>query len=168
MGRTFGFALGVLLVIGSQVIGASTPRADHNPGDEPLAVQPQVHDLRFGRIAGNGTASSYVTVDSATGNKTVGGGAFDLGGNDGPARFIIRGEPGHAFLIILPSSHVLIGRNNPANQATVTDFESTPSGTGVIGPNGKAEVEVGGTLELEANQPADTYKVTIPFEAVYP
>lgn len=157
------------IVAAACVLGsASAPRADHIPGELPLTIQPQVQDLRFGRVAGNGTASSSVTIDSATGIKTVSGGAFDLGGADGPARLIVRGEPGHAFLIILPGPQIAIGRNNPSNQVIVKDFESTPSVSGVIGPNGKTDVIVGGTLEMAPNQPADRYSVTVPFEAVYP
>ena len=158
-----------LLIVGGLLISSGSGlRADHNPGDLPLTIQPQVQDLRFGRVAGNGTASSSVTIDSATGIKTVAGGAFDLGGADGPARLVVRGEPGHAFLIILPGPQIASGRSNPSNQVTVKDFESTPSGSGVIGPNGKTDVMVGGTLEMAPNQPADRYSVTVPFEAVYP
>ncbi len=161
-------AAALLIAAGLLISSGSGLRADHNPGELPLTIQPQVQDLRFGRVAGNGTASSRVTIDSATGTKTVSGGAFDLGGADGPARLIVRGEPGHAFLIILPGPQIATGRNNPSNQVIVKDFESTPSGSGVIGPNGKTDVTVGGTLEMAPNQPADRYSVTVPFEAVYP
>ena len=150
------------------VLGFAPPlRADHNPGDAPLTIN-QIHDLRFGRAAGDGTSSSQVRIDSATGAKTVSGGAFDFGGPHGPARFRVRGEPGHAFLIILPADQVASGQGSPSNQLTVASFESTPSGGGVIGQNGKADVLVGATLELAADQPADDYDVNVPLEVIYP
>ncbi len=156
-------AMAVACVLGS----ASAPRADHNPGDAPLTIS-QIRDLRFGRAAGDGTSSSQVRIDSATGNKTVSGGAYDFGGPHGPARFRVKGEPGHAFLIVLPADQIALGQSNPSNQVTVASFESTPSGGGVIGQNGKADILVGATLELTADQPADDYDVTVPLEVIYP
>ncbi len=156
------------IVAAACVLGAaSAPRADHDPGDAPLTVN-RVQDLRFGRAAGDGTSSSQVRIDSASGNKIVSGGAFDFGGPHGPARFRVKGEPGHAFVIILPADQIAPGQSNPSNQVTVASFESTPSGGGVIGQNGKAEILVGATLELAADQPADDYDVTVPLEVIYP
>ena len=119
-----------------------------------------VGDLAFGTVAGDGTSPGTVTIDPMTGNKTVGGGAYNFGGLHSRAEFEVKGTRYATFTITLPASVTL---NSGGNSMTLNNFTSTPSGTGDLSTvgdlpgNGKATVYVGATLQVGTNQPAGTY-----------
>lgn len=122
-----------------------------------------VDDLAFGAIIVG--ASGTVAV-SPQGLRTASGGAL-LGPSTAvsPARFRVEGDPHAAFSIVLPSSAVL---SSGAATMTVDTFVTSPVGSGVLGPDGLAEVELGATLRVGASQPAGFYQGTFDFTVAYP
>lgn len=132
------------------------------PGAAQITVV-TVDDLAFGAIIAG--ASGSVAV-SPQGLRTASGGAL-LGPSTGvsPARFRVEGDPHAAFSIVLPSSTVL---SSTAATMTVDTFVTSPVGSGVLGPDGLAEVELGATLWVQASQPAGFYQGTFDFTVAYP
>lgn len=152
-----------LLVLAAGLWAAhSADSAATEPRQRPLTIE-IVRHLQFGRVGA--TAGGQVTVDSATGRRRWSGAVHDLGGPAGPATFIVSGEPGRAFRLILPADRLVSGKTG--TQAFLGRFESTPSASGVIGPDGRAVITLGATLELGAAQTADTYAATIALEVRY-
>ncbi len=129
---------------------------DDDDDDEEEDVTPlqlvRVEDLHFGRIVG-GWAPGTVAIDAATGQKTVQGGAINLGGFHSRAEFDLAGRPNAGFVVLLPGSVDLVG--GPGTVA-LTDLVASPNG-GALGPDGKATVLVGGILQIGSNQPGGDY-----------
>ena len=123
----------------------------------PLTVE-QLEDLAFGDMTGDPHAGGSVTIDPVSGVKTVLGSTFDMGGEHGRAEFLIAGEPGARFVIVLPGAHGIDGKGKGGKgSATVTDFTSHPSDIGALGPDGRAIVYVGATFKFGPGQPSGDY-----------
>jgi hypothetical protein len=122
-----------------------------------------LQNLDFGSL-GVATTSGTATVD-ANGIKTVSAGILDLGGVALPAVFQITGEKNVVFTITLPASATI----NPIAGAGVllTDFQSTPSLTGILDNTGKATVTVGATINLSPGMPESTYSGPFDIQVSY-
>ena len=151
---TAGAIAVAVVVFGSMLVASQTPAFGG-----PISITLQT-DLEFGTIAGDGTFPGTVTIDPITGNKTVGGGAYDFGGLHSRAEFEVKGTKDAIFTITLPASVTL---TSGGNSMTLDNFTSTPSGTGDLSTegdlpgNGKATVYVGAILQVGTNQAAGTY-----------
>lgn len=151
---TAGVIAVAVVLSGSILVASQTPAFGG-----PISITLQAN-LEFGTIAGDGTFPGAVTIDPVTGNKTVGGGAYDFGGLHSRAEFEVKGTRYATFTITLPASVTL---NSGGNSMTLNNFTSTPSGTGVLSTagdlpgNGKATVCVGATLQVGAGQAAGVY-----------
>lgn len=110
-------------------------------------------DLQFGDAAGDGDLSGTVTV-SPSGTKTVGGGAFDLGGNHQSGEFRLRGDRNTQYSCTLPSQ---IQITSGGNSLTVDGFTTDPPLTGSLGGSGQLFMTVGGTLQIPPGQAAGQY-----------
>lgn len=121
---------------------------------KPISVQKILQPLEYGLIASTPTAGT-VTIDSATGTKTVAGGAVDMGGLHTRAHFRITGERNRSFAIILPASITISAPGG--GSTTITSLESTPAFTGTLDSTGRANIYVGGVLLVTAGQAAGTY-----------
>ncbi len=121
---------------------------------KPIRVR-ATDDLAFGQITSSIIQSGAVIIAAATGAKTTTGGATDLGGTHSRSIFDVNGDKNTAFSISLPSSVTLTGSG--ADTVIVDGFTSDPAGSGVLGPNGSATLNVGATLNLNANHPAGSY-----------
>lgn len=117
-------------------------------GTKPLSVI-LLQDLDYA-LVGSTNASGTVTIDSATGTKTVAGGVLDFGGIHSRAYFEIHGEKNRSFTITLPASVTITSAGGATT--TITGFESTPAFTGTLAGNGKAFVYVGAVLQVGASQ----------------
>ena len=107
----------------------------------PIEVR-TVQDLRFGQLAQASAAPGMVRIDPRTGERQLSGEVYGLGGDYGFAEFELLGEPGAKYQIVLPSRlHLGGGR-------TIVDLVAHPGLTGTFEINGRATVQVGGTLEL--------------------
>jgi len=156
--------LGVVAVALTALIAAAASPGPASAADDtartlrPLNVE-QVEELAFGRIMGDPILPGQVVIDAVTGNKKVSGGALDMGGEHSRAEFLIRGEPGHSFIITLPDEHKISGTGSGATSTTlVTDFTSYPENVGVLGPDGRGTVYVGATFNLKPGLKGDKYQ----------
>ncbi len=120
----------------------------------PISITKDV-DMNFGNVAvqstnggtvvlapaGTRTSTSGVTLPAVTGTVTA-------------ASFTVNGDGAYTYAISLPTgSHVI---SNGANSMNVTDFKSTPTGTGTLSA-GTQQLKVGATLNVGAAQAAGTY-----------
>ena len=109
--------------------------------DDPALTISRVSDLKFGMVVGPGT----VVIDPVTGDKKVGGGAIDLGGDHGKAEFLVQG---HGKFVITVPTEISIPIEGGGGSVLITDITLSPSNLGTFGPNGVETVFVGGTLQL--------------------
>ena len=110
-------------------------------------------DMDFSSTAPDGGAAS-TAVESATGTKTVTGGATDFGGSDNSAKYLVQGTKDTSYACTLPSS---ISATSGGNSATVDTFTTDVSLSGTFPQNGRQTIQVGGTLNFAAGQPAGAY-----------
>ena len=125
----------------------------------------KVQDLAFGSYAATQSQGGTVTINPATGGKTVTGPLVDFGAAHQRAQFHVTGDPDAAFSITLPSQITI---NRGGDTMTVNAFTSSPSGSGVLDGTGSVELYVGATLTLSANQAAgnysDPFTVTVNYQ----
>jgi hypothetical protein len=127
--------------------------ATQSPEAPKLLVR-QLEDLHFGRVVAGPVSGGAVRI-TPLGQKTVSGGASDLGGGAGPAEFEVIGPPGTSFSITLPPSASL---SAGGTLLQMTDFDSDPKATGLIPEAGRLIVRVGATLHLAARVQAGQYQ----------
>lgn len=130
---------------------------------EPISIS-KTKDLHFGRYASSVNQGGTVTIDAATGSKVVTGGVSDFGDPHERSQFEVQGDPFAGFSITLPSQLTLTASSG---SMTVNAFTSSPSGSGVLGNDGKALFWVGATLVLSASQSADQYGGTFSVSVDY-
>jgi uncharacterized protein DUF4402 len=120
-------------------------------------------DLNFGELSASATAGT-ATVSPA-GVRTVGGGV--TGGSTASvsaAGFTVSGDALRPYTITLPASATVV---NGANNMTVNSFTSVPSGSGTIGLLGSQTLNIGATLQVNANQAAGLYSGSFNVTVAY-
>ena len=152
-----------LLGVGWSEARAATATANSEATVVPAIAIAKDRDLDFGQVVAGGT-SGTVTMSTA-GVRTVSGGTT-LGnpGNKGPAIFLVTGQPGAGYGIILPDPIDLL---NGGPSMLVDNFTSTPSGSGIMSGAGEQSVNVGAVLHVGANQPPGTYTNTFDVTVAY-
>jgi len=127
-------------------------------------------DLSFGAAVA-GTGGRVVLSPSAQPTRIAFGGTT-LGSSAGvlAATFSVTGQPGASFNIALPGPITITSgaSGTPGGSSmTVTDFRSSPSGTGTLAADGTT-LYVGATLNVGADQPlgqyAGTFAVTVAYD----
>jgi hypothetical protein len=110
--------------------------------------------LRFDITGGDHDLAGTATINAVTGAKTVSGGAHDFGGLFATAQFRVEGRNRETIQILLPSNVTVtfLGRT-----MTVNNFTHDCSNPCVLGNNGRREFQVGGRLNLAANQARGLY-----------
>lgn len=120
-------------------------------------------DMNFGKVVAGATGGTVVLttagVRSATGGATLGN-----AGATAAAAFDVTGESGATYAITLPPSSATI--ISGSDQMTVDAFDSDPDGTGTL-TGGSETLNVGATLNLDANQPVGTYTGTFDVTVAY-
>lgn len=129
----------------------------------PIAIS-GIADLNFAEVVASNSAGTVVMstagVRSATGGTTLGNGS-----GASAAAFLVTGDPGATYAITLPST---ISLSNGSDNITVDSFISNPSGTGMLGdPSGQQTLDVGATLQVNANQPTGTYTGSVTVTVAY-
>ncbi len=150
-------ALGVLAAAQAS-LGPAQAAEDKDKKRRPLTVE-QLEDLSFGRLINNALTPGEAVVEAASGRKVVRGGMVHLSGDHGSAEFLITGEPGARFVVILPQELPLRGEGGA--KVVLTNFTSEPSETGILGPGGRATVFLGATLKVLAGQPVGRYRADL-------
>lgn len=163
-GRGVVLALGLLAGLTMAAMAARSVAGTARP----LTIE-QVEELDFGRIAGDVALPGEVVIDPVSGQKTLSGGVVDLGGSHSRATFEISGEAGAEFVITLPGEREIKGQDTEApGRVVLTDFASSPSRSGVLGPDGRATVYVGATLKMKPGQPGGHYRGPLDIFVDYP
>ena len=125
-----------------------------------LALQ---QGLAFGDIYA-GPSAGIVVLDP-TGIRTASGGVTL--GTLAPfhaASFTVTGAPNSTYAISLPASVTL---SAPGATLTLSPLQSSPSLSGLLNAGGTQALNVGGTLQVIANQPDGDYSGTFPVTVAY-
>ena len=112
-------------------------------------------DLAFGKIVFPSHGTGAVVIDPRTGDKTLEGGAFDLGGHSSPAVFEIRGEPGMRFEIVLPNK---VRMRPKRGGVKIKNMKVWPENTLRIDPTGTQEFKVGGQMLIPSGAKPGKYR----------
>lgn len=123
-----------------------------NGGGNAITIS-LTQDMAFGTLAPDISLAGTAVINPTTGTKTVTGGVFDFGGIHTAAIFAVSGKKNTAFTITLPGAVTL---TSGGNSMTLNGFTSDPA-VGLLNNGGNANVTVGATLQVGANQPAGTY-----------
>ena len=143
---------------------------------EPISVT-RLGDLHFGAVAVSEAQSGTVVVDAEKGAARFAGGArsaCSASGNCAPsaALFIVRGEKGRDFDVVLPAHVTAQSRNGgPAlrvnDLATSSRNRSGQSHVGRLDTTGIDELRVGGTLEIPAGTEPGEYSARVDIVVSY-
>jgi len=110
-------------------------------------------DMSFGNIIADVDGGTVVLVPAGT--RTLNGlNSPSLPGTVTAASFNVTGLANATYAITLPASHDI---SNGAQTMTVDAFSSTPTTTGTLDAAGTQTLNVGATLNVNANQQAGTY-----------
>lgn len=124
----------------------------------PISVSRVLQALNFGRIVADSLSGGTVVIDASTGNKTVSGGLTGIIGGHGRGVLEVTGDPSREFTITLPTELIISGKVGGGVQTMrLTNFTSSPSSTGITGPDGRAIVFIGATATLIPGQPGSIY-----------
>jgi len=120
---------------------------------QPIGVI-KISDLKFGNVAAG--SNSGTVVISITGDRSATGGAtlIAAGNVSNAAAFDITGYPDASFTISLPAS-ILIASG--ANNMEIDNFVSSLGASSNLDGSGEAELKVGATLNVDANQAVGLY-----------
>jgi Domain of unknown function (DUF4402) len=134
----------------------------------------KIEDLDFGSLIASPVAGT-ATIDAQTGARTLAGGVTDAGGAFRRAEFEASGSPNRVIsLSISPTPSIAItndtGQTMTINQIRVSVNGGTPQPLGpnhTIGSNGIISFDIGGRLNIAANQAEGTYSGTFTLTSNY-
>lgn len=114
---------------------------------------------RNGIVFGDISASAIpgtVTISTSGARTTTGGATVNSNTNGTPAKFEASGSPNALYAVTLPASIVLTSA--AGDSMTVTNFSSTPDGSGQLDSSGRQDLNVGATLNVGSFQPFGAYR----------
>jgi hypothetical protein len=127
----------------------------------PISIKKDV-DMNFGNVAVQSSNGGTVVLAPDGGRTATDGVTLPATAGDvSAASFTVGGTGAYTYTITLPTSAVTI--KNGTNTMTITDFKSTPSGTGALS-SGTQTLTVGATLNVGAAQAAGEYTTVTPFD----
>lgn len=129
----------------------------------PLEIN-KVQDLLFGNIAAGPTAGTVVIATDDNRTHTGGVTLISAGNTSHAAEFGITGYPDASFTIDIPTS---IKLEFGANEMDVDNFESSLGAASSLDEQGEANLKVGATLNVEANQEAGLYQGSFEVTVAY-
>jgi len=162
------FASLLVIVAVSNTVKAQTPASTATATASAQIIQPlvitKVTDLAFGNIA-SGTAAGTVVIDTESNRMGDGGITLITAGSvSNAANFSITGYAEATFTIELPTSIVIA---SSGNEMTVDNFVSSLGETSTLDELGAADLYVGATLNVEANQAPGLYEGTFDVTVAY-
>lgn len=139
------------------------PAAASQAEDIPISIDITTK-LDFSQIGLTGSGSGAVSVDPQGGVRRVDGELIDLGGFPLAGQAIVRGQPGRAVRIDLPSSARMTSSTGGDVEIVglKTDLPPAPR----LDSTGRLEFSFGGRL-LVRGDAAGTFRGRIPITAVY-
>lgn len=129
----------------------------------PVISIAELTGLQFGAVF-TGPAPGTVVLAPSGARQATGGAGLGSQLPVGAATFTVTGSANATYAITLPASVQL---SSSAGSLTVTSFTSSPSLTGLLSPTGQQTLSVGGTLNVQANQPDGDYAGTFSVMVAY-
>ncbi len=125
--------------------------------------------LAFGTIVRPLTGSGTVAVDATTGARAVtGNGALGIGTTSRRATYLVTGEGGQAFSVLVPPSFTMTGPGDPIAVTLATTAEGAQSLSGSIGAGGSMAFGVGGSFTINSGSALGAYSgsfiVTVQYQ----
>jgi hypothetical protein len=111
--------------------------------------------LGFGRFAAGSGGS--VTISPAGARSSTGGVALLSSGPGSAAQFSLTGTPSLAYSITLPGNGTVALSRALGGSMAVTQFTSTPSGSGQLNASGLQVIYIGATLNVSAGAAPGRY-----------
>jgi spore coat protein U-like protein len=165
------FCLLLLLCSGSKATAATseaTATATIMPSitSSKNTETPTNGDLAFGVIV-PGESSGTVIIAPSSSGRTHDGGVQLVSSTYGAASFIISGASNTVYTVTLPDTNTIniSSGNNLMTVHSLTVFP--PPGSTKLGSDGHAAFNVGGKLEVAANQPPGNYSGTFHVTVAY-
>jgi Domain of unknown function (DUF4402) len=124
-------------------------------------------DLEFGFLAAGTTAGTAV-VDPNSGVLTTTGGVLGLGGNPHPAQFIGASQSANVVLIKLPNGAITLTRAGGTETMSLTSLTLQGQSKRTLAAMESFTFNVGGTLNVAANQREGFYTGTFDVQIQYP
>ena len=135
---------------------------------EPSRLQP-VRDLRFGNMMSPPAAGTVVVASDGTVTTAAGMVGADTVPQPvegrGPARFLLDGANSRFFIVQLPNRITLTSATSSMEARTFTS--NTRPGRNTIDASGRFTLDVGATLQVNANQAAGSYAGTFEVSVIY-
>lgn len=150
--------LALALAVSGLVGGAASAYAATSSGTATAEIITAIsiannQDLAFGSIVPSSTGDTVAVATDGT--VTCGANVTCVDQSTKTAgAFTVSGEAGYSYAITLPSGDVQL--SNGTETMTVNNFSSNPSGTGTL-TGGTDSINVGGTLNVSANQAQGSY-----------
>lgn len=129
----------------------------------PLEIN-KVQDLLFGNIAAGPTAGTVVIATDDSRTNTGGVTLISAGNTSHAAEFGITGYPDATFTIDVPTSIKLASGDQ---EMDVDNFVSSLGASSSLNGQGEANLKVGATLNIEANQEAGLYQGSFDVTVAY-
>jgi hypothetical protein len=162
------------------VMGISPAQAQNGAGSTKAQLSASIiltknADLFFGDIT-PGTSGGTVTIQAQTGARTTAGGVIAVGGSSSRAKFTGIGSAGRVVTFTMtPSPSLTLNRVGGGATMTVNQLRASINGgnSGPLAPNftlpanGTVEINVGGRLNVGANQMQGVYTANITFTMNY-
>ena len=120
--------------------------------------------LDFSRAALSGSGGGAIDLDPQSGSRRVDGGMVDLGGSALAGTAVVRGEPGRAVRIDMPTSAKMT--SSTGGVVEIAGLRTTLSSHPRLDQNGRLEFSFGGKL-LVRGIASGTFRARIPITAQY-
>ena len=129
----------------------------------PLTIEISTK-LDFSRAALSGAGGGAIDLDPQSGSRSVGGGMIDLGGSALAGTAVVRGEPGRAVRIDMPTSARMT--SSTGGVVEIAGLRTTLSSQPRLDQSGRLEFSFGGKLLVRGNV-SGTFRARIPITAQY-
>lgn len=120
--------------------------------------------LDFSRAALSGVGGGVIELDPISGARRVDGGMIDLGGSALAGMAVVRGEPGRAVRIEMPTSARMT--SSTGGVVEIVDLRTTLTANPRLDQGGRLEFSFGGKLLVRGNV-SGTFRARIPITAQY-
>lgn len=159
--RSLGVAVGAVLAVGSQFAIAATQSMGGKVTIQPIDISTEFTEvLNFGDVKVGATGGTVtLTNDGTSGSSVTGDVVVSNGGTEG--KLGIQGEKNYTVTVTVDSSFTLAAKNVAGAAALTVTTNGQGSTLTLLADNGNWNYyQIGGTLTIPGNQPADIYEGT--------
>jgi hypothetical protein len=164
----FLFASLLFVAVLTSSVNAQTASSTANAEASARIIAPleilKVADLKFGNIAAGPSAGTVVIATDDARTKSGGVTLIAAGNVSNAASFDIVGYPDGTFTIDIPESIIISADDE---EMTVDNFVSNLGASSTLNTDGEANLKVGATLNVEANQAPGLYTGSFDVTVAY-